>query len=191
MSQHRSTPGRILYEGTSNKPLARTGEESSGPVLSFRGQPDSSPEPGSSARAHPAPEAPVIVGRLHLVKFAVDDYGHPLHDQGAGRIQKTFADPVLAEEYLRKAIREWHERWLANPWFDLARSTSLTPGLLRDLVMDLGLEPPALDAESDEAWLAWWQQTAPHTNDWQRQQFLSALLDKANCYRLVPVDLAE
>src|SRR5262245_46686734 len=86
MSQNHAKPGCIRYEGTSSKLL-----DCSGQVLSFRGQPESASQPALSA--------PVLVGRLYLVKDATDRDGRPMKEEGGGRIQKTFTDAALAEEY--------------------------------------------------------------------------------------------
>jgi hypothetical protein len=175
-----SRPKRTLYEGTLSRPLAAPGESSPPLGLAFR----------QEARLPPGHQ-PAPVGRLYVVKLTLDDYGRVVED-GGGVIEKTFADASLAEEYLRRRIHGWQQRWLQEPWFEVARMSSLTPGLLRDLVMDLGLEPPPPEAvEDDEAWLAWWKATAPLANDWQRERFLDALLDRSACFRVFTVDLVE
>jgi hypothetical protein len=56
----------------------------------------------------------------------------------------------------------------------LERLTSLTPGMLHDLALDLGLTPPAV-AEMERGWGPWWDAAAPAMDDWQRQALIAAM----------------
>jgi hypothetical protein len=169
-----SKPERTFYEGTSCRPLSSTAA--------------SLPAPASPQGSQPEEAPPAPVGRLYLVKEGFDSRAETLPD-GEGVILQAFAEEALAHAFLRRLTRE---DWLRNPWFSLSSTTSLTPGLLRDLVMDLGLEPPPLESVAeDQAWLAWWNGTSPRLAGWQRERFLDALLDRSPGYRIVPVDLAE
>jgi hypothetical protein len=171
---------RLLREGNSSRPLeVRQGEQ---PVR----------------RDDPEPDIPPLElekrGTLYLVKRqryrSRNNPGEPIE----GKIEAIFSNPLAAEAWIRERVRSsvrsalrW---WRQYPHFHLGR-TSLPPELLRDLVLDMGLEPPGLaECRDNKAWQAWCEQQAPLMDDWQLERFLLAL-DQDDRYVVVPIDLCE
>lgn len=138
----------------------------------------------------PEPE-PEAASKVYLIKQVPDTY-EGLPPQGdEGHIVRAFFDRCTAESYLSECVREQREQWLRRPFFDLPHLTSLPPMVFRDVVQDIGLEPPPAGwAGLTSGWACWWAIKSPAMSDWQRQQFVSAL-DLLPGYRLVAVDLLE
>lgn len=160
------------------------------PHRTLEGNPSRLLGPWLAAATITAPE-PEPADKVYLIKQVHDSYdGLPVQD-GEGHIVRAFFDRCTAESYLSECVREQREQWLRRPFFDLPHLTSVPPLVFRDVVQDLGLEPPPASwAGLTSGWACWWAIKSPGMSDWQRQQFVVAL-DLLPSYRLVAVDLLE
>lgn len=108
---------------------------------------------------------------------------------GEGQIVAAFADRSDADQDAQAHEQsEWrcvcdHPNYFSLQW------TSLPAALLGDLFLDLGVRPPPA-AAGLSALRAWWKETAPLLNDWQRK-LLYQVLDRFSDYQVVSVPLAK
>jgi hypothetical protein len=137
------------------------------------------PSPAPAAAARPRTTF-FLAGTVCLVKSPY--HGDPYkglveaYEDGSGYVRAVCPTRASAEAHRERLARQWRAHWLTGGYFCLKEMTSLPPALLRDLVLDLGLEPPALEVcGEDSAWTAWWAEAGPRMSDWQRARFLEAL----------------
>jgi hypothetical protein len=109
---------------------------------------------------------------------------------------RAFTRREAAEDYCREL--ETQERDQHNPftWGErLSDVTSLDEPRLRDWLLDAGLTPPEetppeeVESGVEPAlfvWIAWWEETAAHMSDLQRQRVLEAT-DKVRLFRVTEV----
>jgi hypothetical protein len=102
-----------------------------------------------------------------------------LEARGPGQPPRASRQGAFLDRDSAEALRAERDRQEAvarpspfNPYLALAEHTTWVPALLRDLVLDLGLEPP--DNFHDAlAWDEWWGRAA--LDGWQRAEVRRAL----------------
>jgi hypothetical protein len=151
-------------------------------------------KPTEQPKFRPAPIS--TFGAIYLVKSPY--YGDPwngegpAYDDGSGYVIAAYAHRAAAERHRAELALKWRKEWLTNPLFRLSEVTSYPPALLRDWVLDLGLDAPTLEeCHVDEAWQAWWERIAPQMTDGQRERFLAAMDRADGGYWVQEVPLGE
>jgi hypothetical protein len=167
---------RVLREGNSSRALE----------IHPRAHPSSLSEKEEWVSATVRPPDRESAATVYLVKWGWRAA------EGEGRIVAAFRDRDGAERWLEDEAREQSRFWRNHPSF-YSDMTSLPLRVLRDLVLDLGLEPPTLEeCDSEAAWKAWCASQGPHLNDRQLQCFFDALdLWRLKGYTIVPVEFRE
>jgi hypothetical protein len=94
-----------------------------------------------------------------------------------------------AEEFKEECVKAYQAT--RSPFeFALKVSTSFPDKVLRDWILDLGLEPPPVASAGFrdwQRWLNWWSQVESAVTDWQRAQIWQ-VMDRIQPYTVITVD---